>query len=137
MGRTKNIKNIEDIMKIVNSLEHSGFLKEGVTKTIESEIKEQFISLLKDFLKMIGRRVIQYFNHFLSSLKHLQIAIRLYRGESLKSSATSDGNLNPGVSYIDKAKIQVKINENCLKQRKTIFNHKSILYIYFLYGINL
>ena len=58
MGRTKNIKNIEDIMKIVNSLEHSGFLKEGVTKTIESEIKEQFISLLKDFLKMIGRRVI-------------------------------------------------------------------------------
>ena len=45
-------------MKIVNSLEHSGFLKEGVTKTIESKIKEQFISLLKDFLEMIGRRVI-------------------------------------------------------------------------------
>ena len=40
---------IEDIIKIVKSLEKSGLLLEGVTKTVQNEIKEQkggFLSML-------------------------------------------------------------------------------------------
>ena len=40
---------IEDIIKIVKSLEHSGLLLKGVTETIQNEVKEQkggFLSIL-------------------------------------------------------------------------------------------
>ena len=42
-------ENINDIMKIIEALENSGFLLKGVTKTIENETKEQrerFLSML-------------------------------------------------------------------------------------------
>ena len=41
--------DLEDIIKIVKSLEDSGFLLEGVTKTIQNQVKEQkggFLSML-------------------------------------------------------------------------------------------
>ena len=44
---------MEDIMKIVKSLEDSGLLIKGVTETIENETKEQkgrFIGMLLDTL---------------------------------------------------------------------------------------
>ena len=40
---------MNDIMKIVQALEHSNILRKGVTKTIENETKEQnggFLSML-------------------------------------------------------------------------------------------
>ena len=40
---------IEDIIKIVKSLEHSGLLLKGVTETVQNEVKEQkggFLSML-------------------------------------------------------------------------------------------
>ena len=40
---------IEDIIKIVKSLENSGLLLKGVTKTVQNEVKEQkggFLSML-------------------------------------------------------------------------------------------
>ena len=40
---------IEDIIKIIKSLEDSGLLLEGVTETVQNEVKEQkggFISML-------------------------------------------------------------------------------------------
>ena len=40
---------IEDIIKIVNSLEDSGLLLKGVTETVQNEVKEQkgrFLSML-------------------------------------------------------------------------------------------
>ena len=40
---------IEDIIKIVKSLEYSGLLLEGVTETVQTEVKEQrggFLSML-------------------------------------------------------------------------------------------
>ena len=43
----------EDIIKIVKSLEDSGLLLKGVTKTLQSEVKEQkggFLSMLLDIL---------------------------------------------------------------------------------------
>ena len=43
----------EDIIKIVKSLEDSGLLLKGVTKTFQSEVKEQkggFLSMLLDIL---------------------------------------------------------------------------------------
>ena len=44
---------IEDIIKIVKSLEDSGLLLKGVTKTVQNEVKEQkggFLSALLDTL---------------------------------------------------------------------------------------
>ena len=44
---------IEDIIKIVKSLEDSGLLLEGVTETVRNEVKEQkgwFLSMLLDTL---------------------------------------------------------------------------------------
>ena len=41
---------IEDIIKIVKSLEDSGLLLEGVTETVQNEIKEQ----KGEFLSMLG-----------------------------------------------------------------------------------
>ena len=43
---------MNDIMKIVQALEHSNILLKGVTKTIENEIKEQkggFLSVIRYF----------------------------------------------------------------------------------------
>ena len=50
-----NINNneIEDVIKIVKSLEDSGLLINGVTETVQNEIKEQkggFLSMLLDTL---------------------------------------------------------------------------------------
>ena len=42
-------KNMNDIMKIIEALENSGILLQGVSKTIENETKEQrgvFLSML-------------------------------------------------------------------------------------------
>ena len=44
---------MEDIIKIVKSLEDSGFLLKGVTETVQNEVKEQkegFLSMLLDTL---------------------------------------------------------------------------------------
>ena len=44
---------MEDIIKIVKSLEDSGFLLKGVTETVYNEVKEQkggFLSILLDTL---------------------------------------------------------------------------------------
>ena len=40
---------MEDIIKIVKSLEYSGLLLEGITKTVQNEVKEQ-----KGFLSMLS-----------------------------------------------------------------------------------
>ena len=42
-------ENMEDLIKIVKSLEDSGFLLKGVTESVQNEVKEQkggFLSLL-------------------------------------------------------------------------------------------
>ena len=43
---------MEDIIKIVKSLEYSGLLLEGITKTVQNEVKEQkgFLSVLSGTL---------------------------------------------------------------------------------------
>ena len=44
-----SINEIEDIIKIVKSVEDSGLLLKGVTETIQNEVKEQkvgFVSML-------------------------------------------------------------------------------------------
>ena len=45
---------IEDIIKIVKSLEDSGLLLEGVTETVQNEVKEQKGELLSMVLGTLG-----------------------------------------------------------------------------------
>ena len=45
---------MEDIMKIVKSLEDSGLLLKGVTETVQNEIKEQKEGLLSMVLYTLG-----------------------------------------------------------------------------------
>ena len=45
---------IEDIIKIVNSLEDSGLLLKGVTETVQNEVKEQKRGFLSILLGTLG-----------------------------------------------------------------------------------
>ena len=45
---------MEDIIKIVKSLEDSGLLLKGVTKTIKNEVKEQKAGFLRILLGTLG-----------------------------------------------------------------------------------
>ena len=47
-------EKINDIMKIVKSLEESSFLKKGVSETIKNEVKEQTDSFLIMLLVTLG-----------------------------------------------------------------------------------
>ena len=53
---TRIISNdeIHDIIKIVKSLEDSGLLVEGITETVQNEVKEQKGGLLSMFLGTLG-----------------------------------------------------------------------------------
>ena len=56
--------------------------------------------------------------------------------ESIKPPPTSSNSLSSVLNYIN-AKIQVKINECCLKEEKFTFNHNTVVNIYTVYEINL
>ena len=45
---------MDDLIKIVKSLEHSGLLLNGVTETVQNEIKEQKGSFLNMLLGIFG-----------------------------------------------------------------------------------
>ena len=49
---------MEDIIKIVKSLEDSGLLLKGVTETVQNEAKEQKGGFLNVLLGMLGARVL-------------------------------------------------------------------------------
>ena len=56
-GTTKLIiknEDMNDIMKIIEALKNSGILLKGVSKTIESETKEQKGEFLSMFLQTLG-----------------------------------------------------------------------------------
>ena len=53
--------------------------------------------------------------------------------ESIKPPSTSDNSLNPGANYFHKARIQVNLDGNCLKQGKLTFTHKHVVNIYIVY----
>ena len=55
-GRTLIITNdeMDDLIKIVKSLEHSGLLLKGVTETVQHEIKEQKCGFLSMLLGTLG-----------------------------------------------------------------------------------
>ena len=48
-----------------------------------------------------------------------------------------NNSLNPGISYSDNAKMQVKFGGGCLKLAKLMFSHKQVMNIYIVYEINL
>ena len=49
---------MEDIVKIVKSLENSGLLLDGVTKTVKNEVKEQKRGFLSMLLGKLGRSLL-------------------------------------------------------------------------------
>ena len=49
---------IEDIIKIVKSLEDSGLLLEGETKTVQNEVKEQKGGFLSKLLGTLGANLL-------------------------------------------------------------------------------
>ena len=49
---------IEDIIKIVKSLEDSGLLLKGVTETVQNEVKEQIGGFLSMLLGILGASVL-------------------------------------------------------------------------------
>ena len=51
-------EDMNDIMKIIEALEHSGILLKGVTKTIENETKEQRGGFLGTLLGTLGARLL-------------------------------------------------------------------------------
>ena len=51
-------EDMNDIMKIIEALEHSGILLKGVTKTIENETKEQRGGFLGMLLGTLGARLL-------------------------------------------------------------------------------
>ena len=60
-NRTLIISNddIEDIIKIVKSLEDSGLLLEGVTETVQNEVKEQKGGFLSMLLGTLGASLLE------------------------------------------------------------------------------
>ena len=61
-----------------------------------------------------------------------------FKGLSEESIVTPapDNSHNPGLIFIDNAKIRVKFDGSCFKQENAIFNHKAILNFYIVYEIN-
>ena len=57
--------------------------------------------------------------------------------ESIKPPSTPDNSLNPGINYIDNAKIRARFDGSCLKQVKLTFAHKKVVNIYIVYQRNL
>ena len=47
-------KDMEDLMKIVKSLENSGLLLNGVTESVQNEIKEQKVGFISMLLGTLG-----------------------------------------------------------------------------------
>ena len=56
--------------------------------------------------------------------------------ESIKPPTTSNNGIVPVLNYIN-TKIQVKFDGSCLKQKKVIFHHKTVVNIYVVHDINL
>ena len=52
---------MEDIIKIIKSLEGSGLLSDGVTKTIQNEVKEQKGGFLCMLLGILGALLLGFF----------------------------------------------------------------------------
>ena len=52
---------MEDIIKIVKSVEDSGLLLKGVTETVENEVKEQKGEFLSMLLSTLGARLLGIF----------------------------------------------------------------------------
>ena len=50
--------DIEDIIKIVKSLEDSGLLLEGLTQTVQNEVKEQKGGFISTLLGTLGARLL-------------------------------------------------------------------------------
>ena len=94
------------------------------------------VPMVKITLKMMERKIIQYFNQFTSTLNRLQIAV-LKLIESIKLPTTSGNNLIPRLDYIDNLKIRVKFNGSCLKLKKATFTSKAILNFYIEYKLKL
>ena len=57
--------------------------------------------------------------------------------ESIKLPLMCENSLNPGINYIDNAKIWVKFDRSCLKQEKVTLAHKQMVNIYIVFVINL
>ena len=49
---------IEDIIKIIKSLEDSGFLLKGVTETVQNEVKKQKVGFLSALLGTLSARLL-------------------------------------------------------------------------------
>ena len=50
---------MEDLLKIVKSLEHSGLLLDGITKTIKDEVKEKKSGFLSMLLGTLGASLLR------------------------------------------------------------------------------
>ena len=57
--------------------------------------------------------------------------------QRIKPSSKSGYSLNPGINCVDNTKIQIKLDESCLKQDKLTFTHKQVVNIFIVYKINL
>ena len=58
-------KDMEDLIKIIKSLEDSGLLLKGVTESVQNEVKEQkggFLSMLLGTLGLLGKFIRKSFN---------------------------------------------------------------------------
>ena len=52
---------MEDVIKIVKSLEDSGLLLKGVTETIQNEVKKQKGGFLSTLLGILGASLLEIF----------------------------------------------------------------------------
>ena len=50
--------DMEDLIKIVKSLEDSGLLLKGVTESVQNEVKEQKVGFLSMLLGILGARLL-------------------------------------------------------------------------------
>ena len=84
---------MEDIVKIVKSLEESGLLLDGVTKTVQNEVKEQKGGFLSILLGTLGA----------SLLGNLLTGKEIYRaGKGQGIVRASCGRLSSSVSHNNK-----------------------------------
>ena len=85
-------------------------------------------------------KVVSYFNQSIDALRRLVITKIFQYGNQknclMKVFATSNNSLSPAFNYIS-AKIQLKFDENCLKQDSITFNNKTVVNTYIVYEINL
>ena len=80
-------EDMDDVMKIIETLENSGILLKGVTKTIENETKEQKGGFLSMLLGTLGASLL---GNLLTGRKGIVCAGKgvIRTGEGVKSSVT-------------------------------------------------